>query len=110
MQRTRTYGLNKGDKLMSKKNKSLSIEEIKKGVDYNKAIIKNLLIFYAVAFPICVVTTILMFVAEGGRYSYYGFPLAILSVLCTVYVVMAYIRRKRMLNELVREEKRKNKQ
>ena len=88
---------------------SLSIEQIKKGVDYNRAIIKNLFIFYAIAFPICLVVTILMFVAEGGKYYRYGFTLSILCVLCTVYVVMAYVRRKRMLNELVRQQKVKNK-
>ena len=98
---------------MSKKNKSnmssLSIEQIQKGVGYNKAIIKNLFIFYAIMFPVCLATTILMFVAEGGRYYRYGFALAVLCILCTVYVVMAYVRRKRMLNELIREEQRKNK-
>ena len=95
---------------MSKNNKpNLSLEQIKKGVDYNKAIIKNLFIFYAIAFPICLITTILMFVAEEGRYYRYGFTLAILCVLCTVYVVMAYVRRKRMLNELIRQEQKKSK-
>lgn len=98
---------------MSKKNKSnmssLSIEQIQKGVGYNKAIIKNLFIFYAIMFPVCLATTILMFVAEGGQYYRYGFALAVLCILCTVYVVMAYVRRKRMLNELIREEQRKNK-
>ncbi|MBR5145513.1 MAG: hypothetical protein IKV34_02505 [Clostridia bacterium] len=98
---------------MSKKNKmdasSLSIEQIEKGVDYNRAIIKNLFIFYAVAFPICLATTILMFVVGDGKYFRYGYTLAILCVLCTVYVVMAYVRRKRMLNELVRQQSKRKK-
>ena len=94
---------------MSKNKANLSIEQIKKGVDYNKAIIKNLFIFYAVAFPICLATTILMFVVGDGKYIQYGYTLAILCVLCTVYVVLAYVRIKRMLNELVRQEKAKNK-
>ena len=88
---------------------SLSIEEIEKGVDYNRAIIKNLFIFYAVAFPICLATTILMFVVGDGKYVRYGYTLAIMCVLCTVYVVMAYVRRKRMLNEFIRQQNKKNK-
>ncbi|MBE5748157.1 MAG: hypothetical protein E7344_00845 [Clostridiales bacterium] len=88
---------------------SLSIEEIEKGVDYNKAIIKNLFIFYAIAFPICLATTILMFVVGDGAYFRYGYTLAIMCVLCTVYVVMAYVRRKRVLNELVRQQSKKKK-
>jgi len=88
---------------------SLSIEEIEKGVDYNKAIIKNLFIFYAIAFPICLATTILMFVVGDGAYFRYGYTLAIMCVLCTVYVVMAYVHRKRVLNELVRQQSKKKK-
>ena len=94
---------------MSKNKANLSLEQIKKGVDYNKAIIKNLFLFYAILFPICLATTILMFVVGDGKYFQYGYALAILCVLCTVYVAMAYVRRKRMLNELIRQEKAKNK-
>jgi len=94
---------------MSNKKPNLSIEEIEKGVSYNKAIIKNLFIFYAVCAPICLVIAALMFFLEEGRYSSYGITLIIMFVLCTVYVVMAYVRRKRVLDELIRQENKKNK-
>lgn len=97
---------------MSKNKKvsaSLSIEDVNQGVDRNKAMIKNLLIFYAILFPICLVATILMFTVGDGAYVRQGYTLAILCVLCTVFTVMAYVRRKRLLNELVRQQKKKNK-
>lgn len=88
---------------------ALSIEDIEKGVDRNRAIIKNLFIFYAVALPICLATTILMFVVGNGQYFRYGYTLAIMCVLCTVYVVMAYVRRKRILNEFIKQQNKKKK-
>ena len=96
---------------MSKKQNTptLTFEQIEKGIDRNKGMIKSLFLFYAILFPICLVTTILMFVVGDGKYTQYGYALAILCVLCTVYVAMAYVRRKRMLNEYVRQQKAKNK-